>query len=112
MMNKLKTALTVIFGGSAAIVLMFLQSGVSLMGTIIHIVTILIAYRSSGALAAIITAFLPVLSQIYWIFKLWTTSGTFFTPFAIVCLIYAGIFLLPFIVVLIIAIAGEIFKQK
>lgn len=95
MIDKLKTALAVIFGGSAAIILFFLQLGLSIMGGIIHIWTIIIAYNWSGALAAIITAFLPILSQIYWIFKLWKTSGTFFTPFAVGCLIYVGIFSLP-----------------
>lgn len=64
MIDKLKTALAVIFGGSAAIILFFLQLGLSIMGLIIHIWTIIIAYNWSGALAAIITAFLPILKYI------------------------------------------------
>lgn len=63
-------------------------------GGIIHMVTIYIAFKISGILAAVFTGGLPVISQIYWAIKLWTLSGIFFNPFTAVLIIYIGIFIL------------------
>lgn len=63
-------------------------------GGIIHIVTIYIAFKISGILAAIFTGGLPVISQIYWAIKLWTLSGVFFNLFTAALIIYIGIFIL------------------
>jgi hypothetical protein len=44
-------------------------------GTLFHIWTIIIAYNVSGILAAIVTFFLIGLSEFYWAFQAWKTSG-------------------------------------
>lgn len=46
---------------------------------IVHVWTIIIAYEESGLLAAIISFFLPVISEIYWLIMLFDVNKTYAT---------------------------------
>jgi|GEM_PF-1225618 len=46
-----------------------------ILGLIIHIWTIVIAYSVSGILASVLTLIFPVLSEIYWFFKIGNHFG-------------------------------------
>lgn len=64
------------FGG-----IIYLIAGI--LGLIIHIWTILIAYSFGGLIYAIISLILPVIAQIYWGIRVWTYTGTFFNYYCI-----------------------------
>ncbi|MGI6450139.1 MAG: DUF2628 domain-containing protein [Desulfitobacteriia bacterium] len=57
-------------------------------GGLIHLWTILIAYGESGFLAATITFFVPVGSQIYWIAYISSKAGMFFNTYTIIICAY------------------------
>lgn len=44
-----------------------------------HVWTIIIAYEESGLLAAIISFFLPFLSEIYWLIQMFDVNKTYAT---------------------------------
>lgn len=111
-MEKLKNALMLLFGGSAAVVLMLFQLALSLIGLCIYVWTIAIAFVRAGIISAILTALLPVASQIYWILRLWRTSGIFLNVFTVTCLIYAGLWVVPYVLVLVGAGIYEMTKRK
>lgn len=46
---------------------------------ITHVWTIIIAYEESGLLAAIISFFLPVISEIYWLIQMFDVNKTYAT---------------------------------
>ena len=48
---------------------------ISVLGLIIHVWTIIIAYSFSGIFASILTLIFPVLSEIYWFFKVGNNIG-------------------------------------
>jgi hypothetical protein len=88
-MNTVKAGAGCLLGGLS-------QLALSALGIIIHVVTIIIAFKASGLFAAIISAGLPVLAQIYWLYKIWSVSGIFFNIFTIAIIVYLvlwGVFL-------------------
>jgi len=62
-----------------------------LSGLLIHIWTIIIAFKNASLFEVVLTAFLPVISEIYWFFKIGSNSG-FINPFSITLVIYAVVF--------------------
>jgi hypothetical protein len=44
---------------------------------IFHLWTTIIAFSESGLSAALLTIALPILSEIYWIFKMWGVNETY-----------------------------------
>lgn len=58
-----------------------------ILGLIIHIWAIVIAFSSGGIIAAGLTLALPVLAEIYWGFVIWNATGTFQNLY---CLAIAG----------------------
>jgi len=71
------------------------------VGLLIHVWAIVIAFSIKGLFAAAITLACPVLSEIFWAFHLWKTYGIFFNPYNIALLIYVGLGILTWILVLI-----------
>lgn len=53
----------------------FTLFGTQILGLIIHVMTIIVAYNGSGLFAACISMVTPVLSEIYWFFKVWANAG-------------------------------------
>ena len=47
----------------------------SVLGLVIHVWTIVIAFLLSGLFAAVFTLVFPVLSEIYWFFKIGSNPG-------------------------------------
>jgi len=66
------------------------------LGMVIHVITIIIAFKASGLLSAIISACVPVLAQIYWLYKIWSFSGVFFNWYTIMIIAYLGVWVLYF----------------
>ncbi|UCG89138.1 MAG: hypothetical protein JSW71_11610 [Gemmatimonadota bacterium] len=60
-----------------------------ILGLVIHIWTIVIAYEISGLVGAAISFMLPVLAQIYWGIAAWQETGTIANPY---CLAVIGYF--------------------
>ncbi|QCX52540.1 hypothetical protein [Elizabethkingia sp. JS20170427COW] len=48
-----------------------------ILGGVVHLWTIILAFEHSGFLAAIVSIFLPFLSEIYWVYKLWDVNTTY-----------------------------------
>lgn len=74
--------------------LMILRTGIKLLAGLFHLWTIVIAYHRSGFLAAAVSFFLPVLSEIYWAIKLIGISGQFLNPYTIVMLGLIGLWII------------------
>lgn len=66
----------------------------SILGFVLHVWTIIIAFLTKGLLAAIISAALPVLAQIYWGIKIWSVSGTFFNPYCLAISVYVVLWII------------------
>lgn len=59
--------------GASVALLAFVAMGV--LGLIIHVWTVVLAYSVSGMFAAVISLIFPVLSELYWFGKVWKSIG-------------------------------------
>jgi len=66
-------------------------------GLIIHAWTVIIAYSVKGFFVAVITLAFPVLSEIYWGYNIWDTSGVFLNLYTIALLTYVGLWILMWV---------------
>lgn len=46
-------------------------------GILVHLWTVIIAYSEKGIIGSIITLFVPVLSQFYWIYYMWGENSLY-----------------------------------
>lgn len=69
----------------------------SILGVLIHVWTIIIAFMLKGFLAALISFIFPVVSQIYWFFKIGSNVGFTNNWFCISIIAYVGLWLIVFI---------------
>lgn len=58
-----------------------------------HLYTVWIAYHYSSWIAAIFTMALPVVAEIYWMFRLWYETGEFINRYSVMFFIVAGLVL-------------------
>lgn len=63
----------------------------SILGLVVHVLTIVIAFSVSGLFAAILTLIFPVLSEIYWFLKVGSNVG-FGTTYCVSIMAYVGLF--------------------
>jgi len=82
--NSIKAGAGCLLGGLSRLAL----SG---LGICLHVITIVISFKFAGLFAAIISACLPVLAQIYWVYKIWSVTGVFLNWFSILILIYLAL---------------------
>ncbi|MDI6790282.1 MAG: hypothetical protein QME44_06315 [Thermodesulfobacteriota bacterium] len=68
----------------------------SILGLVIHVWTIVIAFLLSGLFAAVLTLVFPVLSEIYWFFKIGSNAG-YGTTYCVSIMAYIGLFGLGFL---------------
>ena len=68
----------------------------SILGLVIHVWTIVIAFSVSGLFAAVLTMVFPVLSEIYWFFKVGNNVG-FVTTYCVSIMAYVGLFGIAFL---------------
>jgi hypothetical protein len=73
------------------------QLALSGLGIFIHVITVIIAYKAAGLFAAIMSACFPVLAQIYWVYKIWSTSGVFLNLFTVAIIVYLALWGVLFI---------------
>lgn len=69
----------------------------AVLGVAIYIWSIVIAYLVGGIVAAAITIAIPVISQLYWFFKIWYWTGNIYNPY---CLALIG-YIIAWIVMLV-----------
>lgn len=62
------------------------------IGILIHLWTVLMAFAVKGFLGAFITFVFPVASQFYWIYYSWRLTGTFFNTFCVAVVSYVIIY--------------------
>jgi len=60
------------------------------VGLGIHFYCLYLA-RLSGFVAMALTFVLPFVSQFYWLWTSWRTTGIFFNPLTIACLVWLGL---------------------
>ena len=68
----------------------------SILGAVIHVWTIIIAFTIKGLFAAVATLVVPVLSQMYWFFKIGSNVGytnNFYCMAIIAYVVVLGLFL-------------------
>ena len=63
----------------------------SILGLVIHVWTIVIAFSVSGLFAAVLTLVFPVLSEIFWFFKV-GSNVSFGTTYCVSIMAYVGLF--------------------
>ena len=99
------------FGFSAGITgLAFLV--IKLLGLALHIYTIYFAYIVKGFWAAIITFFLPFLSQVFWVFNTVSGFGQWINPYTFWVGLYVILAIILWIIVIIFgAAAGASYKH-
>jgi len=70
----------------------------SVAGLLVQLYTIYYAFKVSGIIAAVLSAVLPVLSNIYWMYEISTDSGNIFNNYNLACgsIVFAYIILLVF----------------
>lgn len=82
----------------------FLWAGSSLfvylLGPVIHIYTIVIAYYFGGKFPALVSLFFPAVAQIYWFIRVWMITGTVINLY---CLAIIG-----FVIFLVVAMVGGV----
>src|SRR5580704_15341691 len=67
-----------------------IMTAVLLLGAGIYFFTLYLAYLTSfGSL--LLTLFIPVLGQLYWLWIVWGTTGVFSNWFTIACLVWLGL---------------------
>ncbi len=59
-----------------------------ILGLVIHVWTIVIAFIASGLIGAVITLIFPVLAQIYWFIKVWNMAGSVMNMYCLAIIAY------------------------
>lgn len=77
-------------------------------GFALHIYTIIFAFKVSGVLAAIISFFFPVISQVYWVWRTWNESGSLVNDYSYWVFTYIA----WFIAAIILTIVGSLIAPK
>ena len=75
----------------------------------LHLYTVYYAYEASGGIAAFITFFVPIISQIYWLYEHYEVTGILLNDFTIVSLVVLNLFIFR---VLIDIFGGKISDQE
>ena len=63
----------------------------AILGAIIHVWTIVIAYLASGLMASVLSFIFPVLAQLFWGYAMWNATGTFLNAYCLALIGYAGL---------------------
>jgi len=66
-------------------------------GLLIYVWSIILSYEASGFLAAVLTALIVPIAQLYWFFAAWSISGTFFNLYTISVLVYVILIVISFL---------------
>ena len=68
-----------------------------ILGVIIYIWSIVIAYAVGGIIYAAITIALPGASQVYWFFRIWYWTGSINNPYCLAVIGYIGALIIIFV---------------
>jgi hypothetical protein len=78
----------------------------SILGLVIHVWTIIIAFTLSGLFSAVLTLIFPVLSELYWFFEVGFTFG-FNAVYCISIMTMVGLIIIAGLLVIIILPQGK-----
>jgi hypothetical protein len=67
--------------------------GMTILGLVIHVWTIVIAFTASGLFGAVIALALPVIAEVIWFFKVWEATDSVSNKYCISILIYVGLWI-------------------
>ena len=81
--------------------------GMGVLGLIIHVWTIIIAYEASGLFAAVLALCLPVLAQIYWFFQVMGATETVANTYCLSILAYLALMAILIVAVAVVAKDSE-----
>ena len=70
-------------------IISWIAAGILFVG--IHIFTVYLAYTHS-VLQMLLTLIVPVVAQVYWVFQIWHTTGTFLNLLTGLCLVWLAVF--------------------
>jgi hypothetical protein len=82
-----------------------------ILGVLMHLWTVYIAFAISGVFWAIVSFFFPVASQLFWGFRAWSV-GSFDTPFIQWLILLAIMWVAYYIVLAIIAALAASYEKK
>lgn len=78
-----------------------LMIGTWIAGFMLHLYTILFAYKVSGFISAALALAMPFIAQIYWVFSAWRHTGDFINGFSFYVFAYIAYFLFSMFVLLV-----------
>lgn len=76
-------------------------------GVAIHVWTIIIAYMSGGIISAVVTAIMPIISQIYWVFRSINLSGVILNKYSFTVFSYVFFLALVYTIMIIFGIIAD-----
>jgi len=85
-MRKLREWVSILFCGISG----FIFATVWFAGLALHVYTILVAFKFSGFLAAILSFIFPIIAQIYWFVATWVKTESLINPYTFYVLVYLG----------------------
>lgn len=62
--------------------------GLSILGLVVHVWTIIIAFSVKGLIGAVITLAMPVLAEVFWFIKVWRVTETILNPYCLSIIAY------------------------
>ena len=65
----------------------------AILGAVIHIWTILVAFLASGLFAAVLSLIFPVLAQLYWGIRIWNATGTLWNNYCLAVIAYVALWI-------------------
>lgn len=93
-MDALKRFFLAIFSSIAAISLILKM----FCGLVLHLYTVFLAFKISGAVGGIVSFIFPGIAQIYWIYRIWDTVGIFWSYLTLATAAYILLWLVLMII--------------
>ena|GEM_PF-6240247 len=84
------------------IVVVTLMWATRLLGLLIFVLSLVVAWQAGNGMALVLTMILPPVAQMYWVWEAFALTGNPFTIYATACYIWAAMMLVQLIVVTVI----------
>lgn len=66
----------------------------NILGVLIHLFTVLMAYEVSGFIMAAVTLAMPVFAELFWFVRVWIIREEFLNPYTMGILVYLSAYIL------------------
>jgi hypothetical protein len=87
--------------------LSILLVGLGIIGLCIHLITLLLIFSYHGFFGALVSLLMPVISEIYMFIVSWRMSGTIFTKYNVLILVYVISFIIWWILLMAVNFSEE-----